>query len=942
MSELKHESPVFWSASDELAFDGNKFALSVGQCAIKIDRCQPQLNMSHCVFENSGEKLGEGNQYIMLGQIPSEGWLTFDSCSFENMQSEGSAPAFQLGTEENEWPLLVVTLCNFSRLSCDWNGGAIHTHKTKSIRVVDCRFDSCSCKAATETGQEVRPEYGGGAIYVEFTCASAVISGCVFNNNSSPQKGQSLQVPFTNSLDGLTLHDCIFQGHQTGSVICFDFFEGNPGKPSTYTHKHTISMCQFVSNVVRATGDEASYGLVQMKSTEGIEYSKCLFQDNEQGESGSGIISVSNVASGTPYCHFIECNFSECVTSAEGETPGGILFLGASSVVGEVYVETCFVTGGPSTFIRVDGNAQGISVSGSEFDECHFALKGFIYIVGESELVEAFSVSGRNFTNCDSFASSTLFQISNGTCHSVTIDGCLFESTRGGGTVGLFNVVSSELRFVNNDVSFTEVVERAVCQFGLRDVSQDLRIEGDRFSGLGANLSWGRFVHVTEDHQQVSFVNCIFEDTVHLGGPCFSIDVENLNVFGCIFRRLSCRGNGAAIHTGGSRHLIVENCSISSCSSDAGGEGGGVASGGGGLYLEYKLKSASIEGCVFTSNKCARNNGQSIQVPFNDNVNGLVIFNCTFKSHVGPSIICFTYTKNGTNYIYDHQYDITGCVFEGNTVDSGDYGLVRMNSSVGIRYSNCAFINNVNQGSGIISVENFGNTALFLRGCLFENSEDMSISVARHVCLIKSQVALSEFRMQLCTFIGIRTESHLLGFPPSNLKSDTGILAETMEVSQCRFVNSDSNSATDSFILIRCQTFSITGNDFGVNSEMSQHSLLELHVTGKNSTVEDTAFTVLGTDYSAPLLTLSSDEGSQIEFYNCCFRHPEALSIKEGVPLFLDMTISGSAVFSSVCFDASRQDSIKQSGAGVLDIPDSSFDGCECWVLPSPEPQPTT
>ena len=936
-SDQKHTSPVLQSDSEELVFDWNHFTLSVDRCAIQIDRCQPQLAMSHCEFNNGGEKL-TGSQYIMLGQSPSR--LSFDSCSFDNMQSAAWTPAFQLGTDSAPLSLLVVTFCNFTRLSCDGSGGAIHTQHTSAVELHNCTFDSCSCKAG-----DMQPERGGGAVYLEFHCERADISGCVFNNNSSPQKGRSLQVPFTNNLNGLNLRECIFQGHQTGSVICFEFFEGDPGTPSTYRQKHTISMCQFVSNVVRATGDDGSYGLVQMKSSVGIEYYKCVFQGNEQAESGRGIISVSNLArvSGTPYCHFIECDFLECNTEAVSDnTPvGGVLFLGESCAVGDVVVRDCFVRGGSSTFIRISSNADTVSISGSEFDACEFHKNGFIDILsGAGFLVGKFSISGCSFSSCSSSAGSTLFRINNGTCTSILIEENLFDSCTGGGTIGLFNLTSVDFQFRSNNVSFSDGNAEYVCAFGLHDEKEELVIEGDRFSGLGTTFARARFINVTEIHKQVSFVGCIFENvTSNLGGVSFRIKVDTLNVLGCIFHDLSCANNGGAIHSGRSKRLTAENCSIYSCSANAGG--GGDGDGGGGLYLEYELEYASIEGCVFTNNRCSRN-GQSIQVPFTGTVDGLTIFNCTFKEHAGSSIICFTFTQAGANFIYGHMYEITGCIFDGNNVNSGEFGLVESKSSVGITYRNCSFVDNINPLGGAIVLESLGNTSLVLDTCVFEQSGRVTGTIGQHLVLIKPELSLAEFRLQYCSFIGIRTDSHLLGFAASNLRSVEGFMAKTMEVSYCSFVNSDSTSPTDAFILVKSPTFNIKGNVFAVETEIVGRSVLEIHVVGTGSIVEDTAFSVLGSDYSAPLLTLSSDEGSQLQFYNCCFTHPDEVSAKGDVPLFLSMNIAGTVVFSSVCFDASREDSIKVYGSGVFECPDSSFgEGCECWALPSAEPQPS-
>lgn len=138
-SDEKHTSPVLHSDSEELVFDWNHFTLSVDICAIQIDRCQTHVTMTHSEFDNGGEKMKASDQYIMLGQDVSQ--INFDSCSFENMQSEGWTPAFQLGREGAPLTLLVVTFCNFTRLSCYGSGGAIHTQKALAIELGNCTFD---------------------------------------------------------------------------------------------------------------------------------------------------------------------------------------------------------------------------------------------------------------------------------------------------------------------------------------------------------------------------------------------------------------------------------------------------------------------------------------------------------------------------------------------------------------------------------------------------------------------------------------------------------------------------------------------------------------------------------------------------------------------------------------------------------------------------------
>ena len=243
-------------------------------------------------------------------------------------------------------------------------------------------------------------------------------------------------------------------------------------------------------------------------------------------------------------------------------------------------MDHCHVHGGPNTFIRILSRAGNITVSGTNFTGCSFAQPGFIAIVGSDFPVGLFSVFDCNFTDCHSSAQSTLFKITNGTCDTSSIERCRFESCTGGGTNGLFNIISSSLIFRSNEVIWSATDVKPVCLFGLHDEKQELIIEEDIFSGLGTIMGESHFVGVPSNMKRVSFVGCTFEDANSNGAAAFEMEVDTLNVIGCEFRDLSCVWNGGAFHTGGSTRLIMENCSISSCSCGAGtnnktGNGGG-------------------------------------------------------------------------------------------------------------------------------------------------------------------------------------------------------------------------------------------------------------------------------------------------------------------------------------------------------------------------------
>ena len=115
----------------------------------------------------------------------------------------------------------------------------------------------------------------------------------------------------------------------------------------------------------------------------------------------------------------------------------------------------------------------------------------------------------------------------------------------------LFLIVSDDLTFPSNQVGVKTIDVSLVCLFGLNTLEEELVVENSTFSGFGGDLGECHFVGVANNGQKhVSFVDCVFEDASAKGAPSFEIEVENVNVIGCTFRRLSCQWTGA-IHTGG-------------------------------------------------------------------------------------------------------------------------------------------------------------------------------------------------------------------------------------------------------------------------------------------------------------------------------------------------------------------------------------------------------
>ena len=167
----------------------------------------------------------------------------------------------------------------------------------------------------------------------------------------------------------------------------------------------------------------------------------------------------------------------------------------------------------------------------------------------------------------------------------------------------------------------------------------------------------------------------------------------------------------------------------------------------------------------------------------------------------------------------------------------------------------------------------------------------------------------------------------------SKLKDSSEVLAESISVVGSTFSSCASRSPSDAFLIIKAHSLVFNQNNLQANSDGS--TLLDIQPTEQSLNIEGTDFCVLG-KYTAPLLSITGSEGSKIEFYNCCFRHGDDVAVMEDVPMFMSVSNQGTVVMTSVCFDATKEESIKLSGSVVFECPDSSFGGgCECWVQAS-------
>ena len=580
------------------AFNGNHFDLGQNVTSILLDTENETLVVKDCNFSNNQEKFSAQSQFVVVS-APRDKKISFVECVFQDMVGVGP-PAFEMTASELE-----AVACQFANLHCDWNGGAINSQDTPILYLQGCQFSRCSCGDSDQGG-------GGGGVYINYGCKYAEVYGCEFINNVSPVNGQSIQIPFDESIAQLHIQNCTFRGHESDSIIGFQYKSGE-----TYQDPYEINNCSFVGNHLT----RGNFGVVKADSSAGIVYQNCSFVNNDHTNGAAGLVSMNNNGTVSSYCRFIECNFDECASDT------GILFCPSGYLLQELLIDRSSFVSCSGVHIGLSSSVTGISVRDSVFTSCIDLGSGLLSISSvEGSLVDTVSFSSCTFDKYHlregvDAGDSHLLHVT--ACQTVSICDNTFTECSSGNIGSIAHITCNNLSFVNNLLDLRLTTAQSAIYLSISNWANSVVLEDNTFLNGGNRLDGGsaHFVQMPASPEaDVSFVNCTFSDIEAAGCASFEVSVGSVHALGCRMIRLACDWNGGGFHSGETTNVFISDCTIDSCRCGDSDQGGG----GGGVYLNYGCKYAEVYGCEFINN-VSPVNGQSIQVPFDESIAQLVM-----------------------------------------------------------------------------------------------------------------------------------------------------------------------------------------------------------------------------------------------------------------------------------------------------------------------------
>ena len=363
---------------------------------------------------------------------------------------------------------------------------------------------------------------------------------------------------------------------------------------------------------------------------------------------------------------------------------------------------------------------------------------------------------------------------------------------------------------------------------------------------------------------------------------------------------------------------------------------------------------------------------------------------CTF---IGQKKQCVHFTKNSARP-YSGQWFLQGCKFIRNTVDDNGLFSFDVKAPSGARFVNCHFEDNIFTGkvnftgpmidggsysfeeccfSGwscsvpvLFVPEGVKVASMTIIGCTFEECHSTESGVLGRFDDTNCALVMIEGTR----FINCSSGSFILEVAGSNVKGSRNSEASCVNLTNCTFLECHVGSGKNSLSV--CNVVSITSvtcicicdsvfehcsssSGAVVSLECDLVSMardtiscagfgLSVSVSSGESRFEDIEFHRLsGVSCEHAQCVLSCPSGVFLRFYNCCFTHTRNTG-ECGV--FLDVNVSGTIVFSRVCFDAVRDDSVSldliDGGNITFDGEESNFFGeCECWGDQSTDPETT-
>jgi len=646
--------------------------------------------------------------------------------------------------------------------------------------------------------------------------------------------------PMLRIIDGFTIRDGHADGTSYGGLYCVG--------------ETMVANCAFVSNTATIHG-----GAMGCYSDVSTIVSNCTFTANSAGEYG-GAIRIGNTAYGLTV---IDSRF---FNNYAGWYGAGVYFSSASllSVSDSVFIGNVsqYRAGGIYWDMGAVGKTNTIS-------DCVFTDNtttnssqgggGAIYGDGANAVV----ISGCAFTNSatETIGGAVYLDPSD----DIFITNCTFAGSSsaslnpGGGAIFLNDdpgnprVTMADCLFTNNTSSW-----------GGGGVFTERPITTERCQYLGnSSASYGGafFAQTGSASETNNIIDCVFRDNQSKhGGAVYmyygGTDSQTDLVRGSCFvgnQATNTAGNGGAMASYSTRHLIVESCAFTnnSCArNDLSGGGGAifayrsmtltnssltgnsVVGRGGGVYASHTSSVLTVDGCTFTSNSAAIYNGGAI-----DSANLLRIRNSVFVDNSAGS------SGGGTYQAYvsgasTQTNEFAGNTFNGNSA-SNLAGAAYFNSTRMLAIEFCGFTNNytVDGHGGAVSITRHA-ASIAVSNCFFaanvagKNTTNWPTAGAIYV---EGESASPSPAIEVlgCTFDGNSSSNHRCGalysdhrpvrvtdsrFTDNSAASDGGAFlaydipsgGDASDLANCVFAGNEANNGGAAFIWLKATNSEFT------------------------------------------------------------------------------------------------------------------------------------
>lgn len=926
-----------------------------------LDICAHEATIDSCDFD-AGREVSHMGNVIPISASVREGWsLTFNMCTFTtlNMQvvhfirvntldssTSGQAQVTLSGCEFHdilgfwnspgegiglslEYPgTLTVRDCNFTDISSyrDTNqgaGAAIASSSLKKIELSLTTFERCAAYTPSSQGQYL----GGGAIYLD-SSESVEMDECNFVNNTCTNQGQCFALTSVSTVYlWFRVSKCNFTGHSTRySLISMKVRESTD--EGFFTESVKFVNCTFNDNSL-----SSSTGVLSIKGTN-VGFEGCYFLNNDKFDEteGASIVSITHCLSASEFS-IVDCQFVNCHQESSN---GGIIVCPELSDYGRtVNIQKCSFsqcTGQYSTIAILKGRLTTLDISSNVFEDCKSTASSAILFISKPE-------------------SGTLVYVENLLFEENDCSGCSGASDANLGSV--LTLICKYPTFSGNNFSLSLESNYGLF-FDFSKLERDLDISNCKFDNNNKYLEYGaellRF-SIGFSSRPITVSECVFENIqTWAQGPAIRVSIdgyggnpaESLVLTGCEFKNLLAQSQGGAVYCGYVKTLTVTACTFTGCQTTSGSF---ASDGGGGLYVSYKVESATIRDCVFVDNQASMN-GKSLQIVSQvGKTQTSEIVNCSFEGHTktsGTPVLAIARVNQGgsTTEPLAEEVRLTSCNFTGNNL-AADLGLAKIDSSVGYVYDNCRFIRNENPTRSLIVLP-LHETSQHCRfiSCEFEGTTSEQ-QVATLISVSGLTVPVPEFELTSCTFTGIQTTSGIL---PSVSGAQTlagSPLSAKMTVSGCNFTSC--TAVSGSVLTLNSNEVALTENDF--HMDHGSASPISLQVNSGKSTIEHVLFDVVAAaSVQKSLIDLVCGEGAEVDFYNCCFVHTG--DVASGASTFLTVSNNGIVKFSVVCFDTDMDSALTVFGNEITydgDPKDFFFGHCYCWgmtdwtIYPDPE-----